>query len=168
MQGDSRFHWLARALRHRWWLVVLCAVAAAAIAAYWCHQNPREFRAQSTVLVDPVPDDDQTFTGIPVLHQAGSPDRAVQTAAGLLDTDRAARLAAAKLGPGWTAQKVRDRTSVTPRSGSTLVEVAGRDGDAPTAARLASTYATTALGVRRAPLRIQLDAAIAGLQNRLD
>src|SRR4051794_30529787 len=168
MQGDSRFHWLARALRHRWWLVVLCAVAAAAIAAWWCHQNPREFEATSTVLVDPVPDDDQTFTGIPVLHQAGSPDRAVQTAAGLLDTDRAARLTAAKLGPDWTARRVRDATEVGPRGGSNLVRVRGHDEDAPQAARLASAYATTALGVRRGTLRIQLNSAIAGLQARLE
>src|SRR3954468_16454292 len=123
MQGDSRFHWLARALRHRWWLVVLCAVAAAAIAAWGCHQNPREFEAASTVLVDPVPDDDQTFTGIPVLHQAGSPDRAVQTAAGLLDTDHAAQVTAAQLGPGWTVNRVREQTELQPRDGSNLVEV---------------------------------------------
>ena len=167
MQGDSRFHWLARALRHRWWLVALCAIVAGALAAYWCHQNPRDFEAQSTVLVDPVPDDDQTFTGIPVLHQAGSPDRAVRTAAGLLDTDRAARLSAARLGPDWTAARVREQTSVTQRDGSNLVEVAGRDEDAPQAARLASTYATTALAVRRVTLRIQLNAAIAGLEERL-
>src|SRR4051794_34412373 len=124
MQGDSRFHWFARALRRRWWIVLLCAIVAGAIAATWCHQNPRDFKARSTVLVDPVPDDDQTFTGIPVLHQAGSPDRAVQTAAGLLDTDRAARITAAGLGPDWTAQRVRDQTEVSPREGSNLVEVA--------------------------------------------
>ena len=161
-------HWLARALRRRWWVVALCAIAAAALAAWWCDRNPRDFRAQSTVLVDPVPDDDQTFTGIPVVHQAGSPDRAVQTAAGLLDSDRAARLTAARLGPDWTADRVRDRTDVAPREGSNLVEVAGRDEDASQAARLASAYATTALGVRRATLRIQLNTAIAGLEQRLD
>lgn len=160
-------HWFARAVRRRWWLVALCAIAAAAVAAWWCHQHPRSFEASSTVLVDPVPDDDQTFTGIPVLHQAGSPDRAVRTAAGLLDTDRAARLTAARLGPDWTAQRVRGHTEVAQRDGSNLVEVTGRDGDAPQAARLASAYAATALGVRRATLRIQLNAAIAGLEDRL-
>jgi Mrp family chromosome partitioning ATPase len=167
MQGDSRFAHAARSIRHRWWLVVLTGVAAAALAAWWCDANPREYRAASTVLVDPVPDDDATFTGIPVLHQAGSPDRAVQTAAGLLDTDRAARLTAARLGPGWSGPRVRDQTDVTPRHGTNLVEVAGRDEDAPQAARLASAYATTALGVRRVALRAQLSSALAGLQARL-
>src|SRR3954471_10493951 len=114
MQGDSRLHTFLRALRHRWWVVVLCAIAAGALAAWWCSQNPREYHAESTVLVDPVPDDDQTFTGIPVLHQAGSPERAGQTPAGLLDPDRAARLTPARLGPGWTPERVREQTSVAP------------------------------------------------------
>jgi succinoglycan biosynthesis transport protein ExoP len=157
-----------RAVARRWWLVVLAAVIAAAAAAAWTQARDDEYSTAAEILVTPIGIDDQTFLGVQALRQTGDAARTVQTAVGLIDSVPAARRTADALGHGWSERRVRDHTDVQVRGASNLVAVTARAADPDEAAELATTFAQTALTIRREQLAEAFQETIGQVESELD
>jgi capsular polysaccharide biosynthesis protein/Mrp family chromosome partitioning ATPase len=156
-----------RAVRTHPRLILFCGLLAALASIAWVTQRSPSYRATAQILVAPISQDDQTYLGIQVVRDSpGDPTRTVQTAATLIDTRAAARLAAANLGNGWTTGAVDGAVSVEPQGQSNVVAVTGEASSGRDAARLANAFARAALADRNAVVRRQVAAALASLQAR--
>jgi tyrosine-protein kinase len=153
-----------RAIRRRWILVLMVAVVALAAAVGWAEIRTHHYRFTARILVTPIPGGDPTLAGLPVLHDSADPATTIQTAAALIDSETAARVAAARLGPGWPATRVRSAVAVVPEGGSNLIDVTATAGDQASAARVANTFAQASLDARNASLQQQITAALRALQ----
>lgn len=139
-------------------LIVLAAVGGGIAYVSW---RAPVYEATAQLLITPLPQDDTTFRGLSLLRDAGDPARTAQTAAALIDTQASAALTAERLGDGYTAKKVLDRTEVKPLGDSDVLAITARADNADEAAQLANQFTTSALVVRRRALRTEVTAAIA-------
>jgi Mrp family chromosome partitioning ATPase/capsular polysaccharide biosynthesis protein len=158
---------LLKAVRtHR--LLVALATAAALLGAiaYLAVRSP-SYEAEATILVTPLPQDDQTFLGLGLLRESGDATRTTQTAAALLDTPEAAADTAAAMGADWTEKNVRDRVEVAPEGGSNIIIITATSDDAAEAAKLATEYANATLANRSRALNKGIEAAITRIEAEL-
>lgn len=132
-------------------------------AATWLSLRDPMYEATAQVLLTPVSSDDQAYLGLQVLRESNDPPRTAQTAAALVDSARAAELAASRMGPGWSRERVRQRVEVEPQGQSNIVAATARNTDPEVAARLANRYVEGALEARREALRRQSRALLASL-----
>jgi Mrp family chromosome partitioning ATPase/capsular polysaccharide biosynthesis protein len=145
-------------------LIVLVAVAGS--IAWLAHREP-EYRADAEILVSPLPADETSVIGLPVVRDAGDPTRTIQTAAALVDSDAAAARAAQKLGAPWTRKRVKAAVQVKPQGETNILEITATANGPRVAARLANAYTTGALDVRRQTLHLLAKGAIPGIRARL-
>ena len=159
---------LLRAIQaHRLFVVLTMAAALAGAIAFLALRAPT-YEATANVLVNPLPQDDQTFIGFDILRDSGDATRTVQTAATLLESTLAAEQTAEALGDDWTADKVLNAISVEPLGESNIVGVTGAAEEAALSARLADQFAESALDVRSQQLSRAIDAAIPRLEAQLE
>lgn len=154
------------AIRANWLLVLAIAVATVVGTATAVSLRSPTYTATAKILIAPLPIDDETFLGLPLVRDTGDATRTVQTAASLIETPEAAALAARRLGPDWSAQRVEDATTVQGDGQSNLLAVDAKAGEAVLAARVASEYARSALVVRQQELRTDVAALLARQQRR--
>jgi Mrp family chromosome partitioning ATPase len=166
VQSQSSLEAYLRAIRAYWPLVIAVTVAALSASVAMVTLRSPKYEATSRLLVTPLPQDDRTFLGLPVLRDSGDPTRTVQTAATLVKSPDAASLTADRIGHGWTRSEVLDAVSVQPEGATNILDITATAGNAEGAARLANQYARAALDVRRALLRQQVVSTIARLQAR--
>ena len=157
-----------RALRVRWPLVLLVTLVAlvGALAAL-TFLSPL-YRATAQVLVTPIERNDETFQGISLLRDTGDPTRTIQTAAALLESPRAAELAAAKLGAGWNRDLVLEAVRIEPQGQSSVLSVIAQADSPQAAAALANEFTAASLSIRQASVQRQLGAAIDRLRASRD
>jgi Mrp family chromosome partitioning ATPase len=142
--------------------LLVSAVTLAAIAGcviWWVIRTP-VYEATASMLVTPLPDD-PAYVQLPIVRESGDPTRDMQTAATLVDSQAAARLAAARMGAGWTSAAVAAAVHVLPQGESEVLDVTARAGAPGVAARLANTFAQAALDSRRQMLAPILRSLIA-------
>jgi capsular exopolysaccharide synthesis family protein len=152
-----------RALRaHRLLVVAITALTVLAAAAWLSVRSPL-YEATAQVLLTPVSGDDQAYLGLQVLRESNDPPRTAQTAASLVDSARAAELAAAEMGAGWSRARIQSRVEIEPQGQSNIVAVTARNEDPVVAARLANRYVEGALEARREALRRQSRELLATL-----
>ena len=156
-----------RAIRSYWPLVLLTALAVASLAALWSQTRPATYEASAEMLITPLPFDDEAFLGLPYIRDTGDPPRTLQTAATLIDSQRAAALAARRLGPRWTPREVERAVEVNPQGQSSVIEVTARADDPEDAARVANRYVQAVLDVRRQALRPLVRASIDNTRDQL-
>jgi Mrp family chromosome partitioning ATPase len=130
--------------------VVVLATLFASIV--WLSQRTPEYRATARLLVNPLPQTDELL-GLPVIRDSGDPTRTMQTAATLLESPRAARASASRLGAGWTPQQVLGDIDLEPEGESNILAVTARTDNGKTAVDLANTFARATLDQRDAALR---------------
>jgi capsular exopolysaccharide synthesis family protein len=147
-------------------LLVVLATVGGAIA--WTQLRPPAYEATAHLLVNPLPQEDETFLGLQLLRDSGDPTRTVQTAATLLESPRAAVLTARRMGPDWDADRVLEEVNVEPEGESNILAVSATEDDAEEAAFLANTFAQSALRVRNLELRRQVEDELAAVQARLE
>jgi Mrp family chromosome partitioning ATPase len=152
-------HWLVFAL------VVLVSLGAAVAAL---NLAPQKYEAHARVLVSPVPPDDPTFVGVQVIRDAGDPTRTAQTAATLLESERAAEVTAARLKRSWTPSRVAAAVSVEPLGESNVLAVRATAETPDQASTVATEYARSAVRVRAQAVAAQIRRLIASLQARQD
>ncbi|HSF01551.1 MAG TPA: AAA family ATPase [Solirubrobacterales bacterium] len=146
-------------------LIVLATLGGGIAYVSW--RSP-VYEATAQLLITPLPQDDTTFRGLSLLRDAGDPARTAQTAAALIDTQATAALTAERLGQGYTAKKVLDRTDVKPLGDSDVLAVTARADEPDEAAQIANQFTTSALVVRRRTLRTEVAAAIAEAKAQLN
>jgi capsular exopolysaccharide synthesis family protein len=132
--------------------VLLITLAAVVASLAFVQVRSSDYKATADLLVEPLPQDDETFLGLPLIRDTGDPTRTVQTAAALVDS----------AGPSSGS------VEVNPKGESNILAVEAVADDAGEAARLANAFAEEALAdrdqqVRSAgePLLRQLDARLA-------
>jgi tyrosine-protein kinase len=155
-----------RAIRAHKLLVVLATLAALGGAVAWLALRPVDYEARAQLLVTPLPQDDQTFLGFQLLRDSGDPTRTIQTAATLVESPEAARLAADRIGEGWTAGRVLDAIQVEPEGQSNILAVTATADRAELSARVANRFVGAALEVRSRALQRQIAQQLTVLRTR--
>jgi uncharacterized protein involved in exopolysaccharide biosynthesis len=148
-------------------VVVGIAAAAIVVGLLWLAMRPPAYQAVATVLVAPVPADQDAFVGVDVVHDSGDATRNVQTAVALLHSPAAASDAARTLGTKWSARDIEDMVSVDPQGESSLVAVTARAKSGADAVRVANAYASSAVRVRDRTVGAQIAQRIAAIDGRL-
>jgi Mrp family chromosome partitioning ATPase len=138
--------------------MVVLATLVGALA--WLSVRTPEYRATAQVLVNPRPQDDELFLGLSVIRETGDPTRTIQTAAALLESPEAARLAARRLGPGWTEAEVLSAIDIEPQGESNILDVNATASTAEDAAAIANAYVRAMLVQRNRKLRRQVEPMI--------
>jgi capsular polysaccharide biosynthesis protein len=152
-RAESPLEAYVRAIKaHR---VVVCVVVLVTVFASiaWLAYHTPEHEATAQLLVNPLPQDDESFLGLPAIKDAGDPTRTIQTAAALLKSPDAARLAARRMGPGWTQQRVLGAIDIQPAGQSNILDVVARADSGRDAARLANAYVGATLQQRGEAIR---------------
>lgn len=127
----------------------------------------RSYQATARLLVNPLPQTDTTYIGLPLIRDSGDPTRTMQTAATLIDSPQAAALTASTLGGGRTSHGVQSAVSVQPEGQSEILDITATDPGAQTAATLANTYARSSLAARAQQLKGLVHQAILNTQAQL-
>jgi Mrp family chromosome partitioning ATPase/capsular polysaccharide biosynthesis protein len=136
-----------RAVRAHRLLVAAVVVATLLGGMAWMEVRAPRYTATAQLLMNPVSADDPTLTGLPVIRDANDPTRTAQTAAILVRSPGAARLAAERLGD-WTPEQVFDAVDVQPEGQTNILDVSARASSAGAAAAVANAFATAALDER--------------------
>ncbi|MFI6439232.1 hypothetical protein [Streptomyces sp. NPDC050759] len=145
----------------RWWpLVVLTTLAAVVATLVALGQRAPSYSATARMPVTPLAQSDETFLGTSLIRDAGDANRTSATVARLLDSQRVAAQTAQSLGGHWTTASVRSAVDV--KVGETnVIEIKARAAEPGQAARVATTFAQTALKDRWRTISAQLDRRIA-------
>jgi capsular exopolysaccharide synthesis family protein len=132
---------------------VLITLVAFAASLAFVQIRSSDYRATADLLVEPLPQDDETFLGLPLIRDTGDPTRTVQTAAALIDS----------------AGPASDSVEVNPKGESNILAVEAVADDPEQAARQANEFAEGALDNRNQqleraaePLLSQLNSQLAG------
>ncbi len=153
---------------HRLLFAAIALASVAASVAVLVIRAP-QYEATAHILVEPVPPDDPTFVGLPVIKSdPGDPARTIQTAVSLVDSQAAADLAAKRLGDPWTGERVLEHTEVDPLGDSNVVLITATADDSRQAVELADTFVSSALTVRADELDLVGRTRIEQLQGKLD
>ncbi|HUT78682.1 MAG TPA: hypothetical protein VM285_13390, partial [Polyangia bacterium] len=148
-------------------MVITTLAALTGAIAFLALREP-SYEATANVLVTALPQDDQTFLGLSLLRDSGDSTRTTQTAATLLDSPEAARLAASELGPDWTQQRVEDSVDVSPQGDSNIIAITGAANNPGLSTQVADEFTAAALEVRAKGLEQQVDDAIKLTSTELD
>jgi len=149
-------------------LVIATLFAAILVSVIWLAARPAHYEASASLLVTPLPQEDETFLGLQLIRDSGDPTRTVQTAATLVDSPATAGRAAEELGSEWSVSKVQDAVSVNPEGESNVLAVTATAGEPGEAARVANVFARSALGARAEVLADQAEKEIARLNAGLE
>lgn len=155
------------ALRDRWWIVALCAVAAGAAAYLTVLQKPGQYQAGAVLGLK------NQYLDRDIFQLSPSQKTTEETLAeqpGQLDTMPAVVDLAERLGlqPATAARELAANTSVSLDPKFFLPVVQGRDRDAEEAARLANTFALVIVQRRRRQDERRLQKAIEATRERVD
>jgi Mrp family chromosome partitioning ATPase/capsular polysaccharide biosynthesis protein len=154
-------------VRHHPLLVGLVLVATLAVTVAWLQRRAPAFDATAQILVTPTAGDAAT-AGLPILSDSVDPTRTLQTAATILDSPKAAVVAAGELGSAWSVGRLLNAVNVSAQGDSNVVAVTATSDSERSAIEAANAYAPAALQVRSDSLRSQVDAQLAGLRARRD
>jgi capsular exopolysaccharide synthesis family protein len=145
--------YIAAIRAHRGAVVLVTLVTVAASIAF-LQLRSASYEATADLLVQPLPQDDETFRGLPLVRDTGDPTRTVQTAAALVESQ--------------AGQDVGGAVQVNPKGESNILEVTATADSAGDAARIANAYAQEALQARAEELDRHGTQLITQLEARLD
>lgn len=155
-----------RAARAHWLLVAVVAIVAVATALVWEETRAAKYSATAQILVTPV--EGAAYAGLPavVIASSADPARTLQTATSILESPAAAGSTARTLGRKRGQNTVSEAISVQPLGESDIVSVTGKAGSPAAAAKLANTYARSALSLHATLLSREAAAQIDQLRAR--
>jgi len=144
----------------RWKFIAVVITACVASTAGYVYLAPPQWETSAHILVAPAPAD-ADLPGSGLVSGSTDPARSLQTAIALLNTPAADAATAAGLGAPWSPASVDRSVVLQPYGESYVVEVKAQ-ADSPTAAaRLATTYAETALATRNSEVKKRAAALLA-------
>jgi len=155
-------------LRERWWLVLGAVLLGALAAILYLSSAPRVYQAESDMLVTPVPDDDPTLVGLPLIRSASDPTRDVETASRLVENVEVASRVKRRLDLEASPEAILDKVSVDPVAQSNVITITASSENAKEARAMANEFARSAISVRTRRLHANLDRAIESLRTRID
>jgi Mrp family chromosome partitioning ATPase len=164
---DQASGWPALAIRAHWLLVLVVGLVALVAGVVAVSLRDPEYEATARLLVSPLQQDQTAFFGTSMIRDSGDPALTADTAANLVENDRAAALAAKRLGAGFTRQEVSNAVSVDAEGESNVLTAKATARQPGLAARVANTYVRSALVLRQRQLAPELDARVADLKAEL-
>lgn len=161
---DNGLRRVLATLLERWWVVVLCVLLCTAASLVYVSTAAKVYRAQSNLLITPVPSTDPALSTLGLIRQSPDPTRDVETAAQLVTTPAVAARVNAALELGETSSDLLAKVRADPVAQSDIVTITASASSARGAQRLASAFAGAAVAERTAQLHAQLDALIPRLK----
>jgi tyrosine-protein kinase len=167
-------------VRQRAGLIVIGLVVGVVVALGVSEQQAKKYESSAALLFRPLLIDVQVparpTSGLPGTIAAaargaeslvGDPGQVVQTNLDLVSLPEVQARAAARLGAGYTASRIKNDVQVKVRGQSNIVDVDASDATPAAAARVANTVADEFISFRREGLRDQVRSAIARVRARL-
>jgi capsular exopolysaccharide synthesis family protein len=146
--------------------IVVATVIGAGTGLLIAKSQKKDYSASAVLLFRPVLLDVQ-LTGLPLQLQSTDSQRETSTDLGLVTLPQVRNRAAAALGPGYTADKLKQNVDVSARGKSQLVEVKATDNSPAAAAAVANAMADSFLTYRRQGLVGRIDSAIQQVRREL-
>jgi capsular exopolysaccharide synthesis family protein len=154
-------------LRERWPLIVATTVIAAVAAVVYVAVAPTRYRAEADILVTPVSANESSSAGLGLITASNDPTQIVSTAARLIATPTVAAMTKARLGISGSPQSLLNDVSAEPIAQSSLVAVQAQSGSAASAARIASSFASSAVELATNQLHAAINAQLPSLERQL-
>jgi len=152
--------------RHRVLFPAIVLICFFSSLAWLLHRSPA-YEAHAAILVAPIPAADQSLVGLPLVRATDQePDRATGTAATLIQSPAAARLAASALHVS-NPDAVQAAVSVQAKPRTSIVEITATGGSPSGAARVADAYGNAALRARSDLLISRVRPLILGTERNL-
>jgi uncharacterized protein involved in exopolysaccharide biosynthesis len=129
-------------------LILLITLAAVAASVVFLAVRSSDYEATTKLLVQPIPAEDQTFLGLPLIRDTGDPVRTMQTAASLVESPPAAALVAKQRGDDSTTNEILDQIKISPEGQSNILAVTATADSAAGAAKLSDQFSRAVLEVR--------------------
>ena len=155
-----------RALRRRWWLVLMCWLIVVATAAAWSFTATKEYSAVAGLLFRD-PGFDQKLFGTTFLAPNKDPAREAATNVKLVSLDIVAQRTAPSF-PGLTAEDISSKIQAEAEGESDVVSVTATDHDPARARELANVFARQYIAYRRDSDRAKIRGAQALVQQRIN
>ncbi len=154
---------ILRLLRRRWYVIVICAVVAPAIAYYISAQKPKQYQSTAKLLFR------ESSTAASLTDAAlTNPDRVAATNGDLLQLPEVAQRTSQALGGELTPGQISSRVTTGSTLDSDVYSVEATDHDPAMATRLANTYAERFVAVRRVARKTEISTTIRALRLRID
>jgi capsular polysaccharide biosynthesis protein len=152
------------AILRRWPLVIIPALLAVG-GSLWSasHQTPT-YTATAKLVVIPLAQWDETFIGTSLVRDAGDAKRTAATLAALLDSRRAATVAADYLGANWTPEAVHAAIRVRVAEDTNVITVVAQSADRDRATKVAEGFANATLADRWQTISRELDTRIVAFE----
>jgi tyrosine-protein kinase len=163
----SAFGSYTRALRAQSAVAVTLFVLVLAVAVVYALARSPSYQATARLVINPLPQTNTAYTGLPLIRDSGDPTTNMETAATLLDSPAAAGRAAKSLRAGWTRLRVQHAISVQPEGQSLILDITATGDSAREAAHVANVYTNSVLALRARALRASVAQAIASTQSQL-
>lgn len=145
-------------VRRRAWIVVVAVLAALASAFIYTALQPKSYKATATLLFRQVLLDVQ-LTGVPLVAPTNDATVESATNVGLVSQENVRVRAAARLGPGFTANSLKDQLKIEPEKKSDLVGIEATADTARGAAKIANSVAAAYLEIANDQAVSRINAA---------
>ena len=153
-------------LRRRAAVIVLALVVGVVAALIFTSFQPKRYESDAALLFRPLLLDLQV-TGIPLQAPARDPEREAATNVALVSLNEVRTRAAARLGPGYTPERIKKDVKISETGRSNIVSVEASASTPREAARVANAVATAYVTFRRIDLRNQVITAADRVQEEL-
>src|SRR5262249_54668486 len=157
---------LLAVLRRRSLVIVLAVVAAVAAALLYSASQPKKYQSKAFLLFRPLLLDVQV-TGLPLQVPNGDATREAATAVGLASLEDVRAVAAASLGPPYTASRLKHEVNVSTQGNSDLVAVTATAPTPQLAARIANAMAQAFITFERNSLDNRVNAVMGKVREQL-
>lgn len=163
----SAFGAYTRALRSQALLASLLFVLVVGLTVVYTVKRSPSYQATATLLINPLPQTNTAYTGLPLIRDSGDPTTNMQTAATVIDSPAAADAAARLLGHPWTGTRVQNAVSVQPEGQSEVLDITATASSARLSERIANAYSKSVLALRAASLKAAVAKAIVSTRAQL-
>jgi non-specific protein-tyrosine kinase len=153
-------------MRRRAGVIVLAVVVAVGAALFYSSRQPKKYQSTAKLLFRPLLLDVQV-TGLPLQLPSSDPTREAATNVGLASLENVRALAAASLGPGYSASTLKNEVSVSNEGTSELVAVTATAHTPQRAADVANAMAQAFIAFERASLVGRVNAVMSKVHGLL-
>jgi tyrosine-protein kinase len=161
-QGTARY---LQALAQHWPFIAASVAITVSAAIVYLTAAERRYEAHADLLVAPVPADDPTFVGLPVLREIGE-GRGILTAARLVETPEVADAVRTRLGVS-SRDELLAAISVAPQEQSNIITVEASSSSPERAAAIANAFALAVRAERTRVFQAELRNVVDRLAGRL-
>jgi capsular exopolysaccharide synthesis family protein len=157
-----------KTLRERRWMILASVLIFTAAAVAYSLTAEKVYKAESSVLVTPVPLDNPSLANLGLITESSDPTLSVLTAAQLITTNEVAERVRENLGLKESATSLLEDVTAEPVGQSNVVAVIAERPSAADAQEIATGFGEAVTEERNDQLRQRTDETLEQLNERLD